>query len=118
MRLQSDPTTIYGMWHRYRGKIHKVDLSEKNSYNTYMIEALPIGPISNPGKEAIKAALFPENSPFFYFVSHNNGTHQFSKTLDEHNKAVRQFQLDPKARQGKSWRDHLKKPASVAPAGN
>jgi len=113
MRLQSDPTTIYGMWERYKGKIHKSDLSVKNEYNTYVIEALPVGPIGNPGKEAIQAALYPSESQFLYFVSHNDGTHQFSRTFEEHNRAVKRFQLDPNARAGKSWRDHLKKPASV-----
>lgn len=117
MRLQSDPTTIYGMWERFKGKIHKSDLSVKNAYNTYSIVALPIGPIANPGKEAIQAALFPAQSPFLYFVSHNDGTHQFSRTFEEHNRAVRKFQVDPKAREGKSWRDHLKKPASIKGQG-
>ncbi len=112
MKLQSDPTTIYGMWKRFKGKIHKSDLSENNPYNTYSIEGLPIGPISNPGKEAIHAALYPAESPYFFFVSHNDGTHQFSRTFAEHTRAVRKFQIDPKARQGKSWRDHLRKTAS------
>jgi len=109
MKLQSDPTTIYGMWAHFKGKIHRQDLSEENPYNTYTVKALPIGPISNPGEEAIKAALFPAQSPYLYFVSHNDGTHQFSSNLEEHNQAVRKFQLDKKAREGKSWRDHLKK---------
>lgn len=109
MRLQSDPTTIYGMWDRYRGKIHKTDLSAVNDYNTYSVPALPAGPISNPGKEAIQAALHPTDSEYLYFVSHNDGTHQFSKTFEEHNRAVKQFQLDPKAREGKSWRDAIPK---------
>jgi UPF0755 protein len=109
MRLQSDPTTIYGMWEKYRGKIHKRDLAAKNLYNTYSIDFLPIGPIANPGKEAMEAALFPTASPYLYFVSHNDGTHQFSRTFEEHNRAVQKFQVDPKARLGKSWRDHLKK---------
>jgi UPF0755 protein len=109
MKLQSDPTTIYGMWERYRGKIHKSDLYVKNEYNTYFVTALPAGPIGNPGKEAIRAALYPSESPFFYFVSHNDGTHEFSRTFQEHNRAVQKFQVDPKAREGKSWRDRLKK---------
>ena len=109
MRLQSDPTTIYGMWERYEGKIHRSDLLAENAYNTYAIPALPVGPISNPGREAIQAALNPVESEYLYFVSHNDGTHQFSKSLDDHNAAVRKFQLDPKAREGKSWRDLSKK---------
>jgi UPF0755 protein len=113
MRLQSDPTTIYGMWDRYEGKIHKSDLTVTNPYNTYMIPALPIGPISNPGQKAIEAALYPADSPYFFFVSHNDGTHQFSKTFGEHENAVRKFQLDPKAREGKSWRDLKKRQVST-----
>ncbi len=117
MKLQSDPTTIYGIWDRYQGKIHKSDLATKNPYNTYTIRALPIGPIANPGQDAIHAALFPADSPFLYFVSHNDGTHQFSRSFEEHNRAVQKFQLDPLARAGKSWRDHLKQPASVVSSG-
>lgn len=105
MRLQSDPTTIYGMWERYAGKLRRSDLLEQNEYNTYAVSALPAGPIANPGREAIQAVLFPAQSEFLYFVSHNDGTHQFSRSLEEHNAAVRKFQLDPKAREGKSWRD-------------
>lgn len=114
MKLQSDPTTIYGMWERYEGKIHKRDLMEKNNYNTYYVSALPIGPIGNPGKESIQAALYPSTSSFLYFVSHNDGTHEFTKNFEDHNRAVRKFQLDPKAREGKSWRDRLRKPGGAA----
>lgn len=105
MKLQSDPTTIYGIWDRYDGNIHKADLATQNDYNTYYVPALPVGPISNPGKEAIQAVLFPSESPFLYFVSHNDGTHEFTRTYEDHLSAVRKFQLDPKAREGKSWRD-------------
>ncbi|MBL7715470.1 MAG: endolytic transglycosylase MltG [Bdellovibrionales bacterium] len=108
MRLQSDPTTIYGIWERYTGNIHKSDLLHPTDFNTYTVAALPVGPISNPGKDAIQAALYPATSEFLYFVSHNDGTHEFTKTFADHSKAVKQFQMDPKARQGKSWRD-LKK---------
>ena len=113
MKLQSDPTTIYGMWERYKGKIHKKDLSEKNNYNTYSVDSLPEGPIGNPGKEAIQAALHPAETPYLFFVSHNDGTHQFSRTVEEHNRAVQKFQMDRKMREGKSWRDHLRKTASL-----
>jgi UPF0755 protein len=105
MRLQSDPTTIYGMWDHYKGNIHKSDLLIQNPFNTYTVPGLPVGPIANPGKESIQAALFPAQSDFLFFVSHNNGTHQFSHTYEEHQAAVRKFQLDPAAREGKSWRD-------------
>ena len=115
MRLQSDPTTIYGMWDRYEGKIHVSDLQEQNEYNTYTIPGLPVGPISNPGKNSIQAALYPSQSTFLFFVSHNNGTHEFTNSLEDHQRAVRKFQLDPKAREGKSWRDLKKRSFSSSP---
>lgn len=105
MRLQTDPTAIYGVWERYDGNIHRSTLQNKNPYNTYVINGLPPGPISNPGKLAITAALYPAEVPYLYFVSKNQGTHTFSTTYAEHNAAVRKFQLDPAAREGKSWRD-------------
>lgn len=108
MRLQSDPTTIYGMWERYQGNIKRSDLSTYNPYNTYVIPSLPVGPIANPGSLAIQAALFPANSDFLFFVSQNDGRHRFTSNYNDHVNAVRKFQLDPKAREGKSWRD-LKK---------
>lgn len=105
MRLQSDPTTVYGIWSRYKGNIRKSDLLEETPYNTYKIPSLPLGPISNPSLEAIKAVLEPENHNFLYFVSKNDGTHIFSTTYQDHEKAVDNFQRDAKARQGKSWRN-------------
>jgi UPF0755 protein len=108
MKLQSDPTTIYGIWERYDGNIHRADLLSETPYNTYTIPALPIGPIGNPGKEAIEAALHPAQTDYLFFVSHNDGTHEFTRSIEEHNKAVTKFQLDPKARAGKSWRDLVK----------
>ncbi len=112
MRLQSDPTTIYGVWEKYNGNIRREDLKTPTDYNTYTLPALPIGPIGNPGKEAIEAALRPEQSDYLYFVSQNDGTHYFSKNYEEHLNAVRRFQLDPRAREGKSWRDRLNKPVT------
>ncbi len=112
MRLQSDPTTIYGIWEHYDGNIHRSDLLAKNDYNTYSVPALPIGAISNPGREAIQAALFPAESEFLFFVSHNDGTHEFTRTFGDHTAAVKKFQVDPKAREGKSWRD-LKKTSAT-----
>ena len=109
MRLQSDATTIYGMWSRYTGKIHSEDHFEVNPYNTYAIPALPVGPIANPGREAIEAALFPATTDYLFFVSHNDGTHEFTRTFEDHSRAVTKFQLDPKMREGKSWRDLRKK---------
>lgn len=105
MRLQSDPTTIYGIWKSFTGNLRRSDLSAVTPYNTYAVDGLPVGPIGNPGREALQAALYPAESGYLYFVSHNDGTHEFSRTFEEHRAAVRRFQLDPKARRGKSWRD-------------
>lgn len=105
MRLQSDPTTVYGIWSRYKGNIRKADLLEYTPYNTYKIPALPQGPIANPSLEAIKAVLAPEKHDFLYFVSKNDGTHVFSKTYQDHENAVDNFQRNSNARKGKSWRD-------------
>jgi UPF0755 protein len=105
MRLQSDPTTVYGIWSRYKGNIKKSDLLEETPYNTYKIPALPRGPISNPSLEAIKAVLNPAEHNYLYFVSKNDGTHIFSKSYADHEKAVDDFQRNARARQGKSWRD-------------
>lgn len=112
MRIQSDPTIIYGRWIQ-DGKrlmnIKRSHLQEKNNYNTYTISALPIGPISNPGRKALIATLKPETSEYLYFVSQNDGTHKFSKTYLEHQNAVRKFQMNERARKNKSWRDLKKK---------
>jgi UPF0755 protein len=105
MRLESDPTTIYGIWSRYNGNIKKSDLLEKTPYNTYKIPALPVGPISNPSLEAIEAVLNPEKHDYLFFVSKNDGTHIFTRNYKEHLEAVESFQKDSRARQGKSWRD-------------
>ena len=115
MKLQSDPTIIYGIWERYHGKIHKSDILAPSAYNTYVIPGLPIGPISNPGAQAIHAVLYPAEHHFLYFVSHNDGTHEFTSTYEEHAAAVRKFQLDPAAREGKSWRDLNKRPLNPKP---
>ncbi len=110
MRLQSDPTTIYGIWERFSGNLRKADLQERTDYNTYAIAALPIGPIANPSLEAIKAVLEPKEHQFYYFVSKNDGTHIFSKTYAEHDAAVTLFQRTRANREGKSWRQlNLKK---------
>jgi UPF0755 protein len=105
MRLQSDPTTVYGIWSRYQGNIRKADLLELTPYNTYKIPALPQGPISNPSFEAILAVLVPEKHDYLYFVSKNDGTHIFSQTYEDHEKAVDNYQRNARARQGKSWRN-------------
>ncbi len=105
MRLQSDPTTIYGIWENYNGNIRKKHLLQKTPYNTYKIPALPKGPIANPGVEALEAVLKPKEHNYLYFVSKNDGTHIFSTTYKEHRKAVNDFQKNRNARRGKSWRD-------------
>jgi UPF0755 protein len=92
--LQSDPTVIYGL-PNYDGNIHKKDLSSPSPYNTYRFSGLPPGPIANPGLQAIRATLYPSNSRSLYFVSKNDGTHQFSATLAEHNEAVEKYQKRP-----------------------
>ncbi len=91
MRLQSDPTVIYGI-PDFNGDLTKADLERKTPYNTYVISGLPPGPICNPGRASLEAVLNPANSPDLYFVSRNNGTHHFSTTLKEHNRAVFKYQ--------------------------
>lgn len=105
MRLQADPTTIYGIWEDFDGNLRKKHLLEKTDYNTYKIPALPLGPIANPSFEAIKATLHPEEHSYIYFVSKNDGTHVFSTTYKEHLKAVEYWQKNPAMRKGRSWRD-------------
>lgn len=92
--LQSDPTVIYGL-PAFDGNLHKKDLSSPSPYNTYRVQGLPPGPIANPGIQAIRATLYPSDSRSLYFVSRNDGTHQFSATLIEHNKAVEKYQKRP-----------------------
>ncbi len=108
IKLQTDPTVQYGILAEtgvYPQNITKKDLLTPTSYNTYTKEGLPPGPISNPGRESLKAVFEPASSEFLFFVSRNDGTHVFSKSYEEHQQAVRNFQLDPRARSGKSWRD-------------
>ena len=93
MRLESDPTTIYGLGDNFDGNLRRPDLRHPSPYNTYRHRGLPPGPICSPGRAALQAAARPAVSDFFYFVSRNDGSHQFSRTLAEHRRAVRQYQL-------------------------
>lgn len=105
MRLQSDPTTIYGMYEQYDGRIRRSDLQRVTPYNTYRVNGLPKGPIASPGFEAIRSILEPEEHEYLYFVSRNDGTHVFSTNLRDHNNAVNHWQRNPENRRGRSWRD-------------
>lgn len=91
MRLQADPTVIYGI-ENFDGNIRKSDLQLDHPYNTYVYPGLPPGPIASPGEAAIRAALFPAETTYLFFVSDGNGRHVFSTTLAEHNEAVNKYQ--------------------------
>ncbi|WP_020209682.1 endolytic transglycosylase MltG [Gilvimarinus chinensis] len=93
MRLQTDPTVIYGMGESYQGKISSADLRRNTPYNTYTNHGLTPTPIALPGEGALYASMHPESGQDLYFVAKGDGTHVFSATLDEHNKAVREYQL-------------------------
>ena len=92
MRLQTDPTVIYGMGDRYEGRITRSDLREPTPWNTYTISGLPPTPIALPGEGSLRASVDPAEGDTLYFVAKGDGTHQFSRTLQEHNRAVREYQ--------------------------
>lgn len=92
MRLQSDPTVIYGI-KDFDGNISRKHLAQPTPYNTYIIKGLPPGPIANAGAESIEAALYPADTKYLFFVSKKDTTHQFSTNLRDHNRAVRKYQL-------------------------
>lgn len=92
MPLQADPTVIYGI-DDFDGNLTRRHLQTTTPYNTYRIPRLPIGPIANPGEEALRAVAFPAQSDYYYFVAKGDGTHVFAKTLAEHNANVRRYQL-------------------------
>jgi UPF0755 protein len=92
MPLQADPTVIYGL-KDFDGNLRKADLSNPHPYNTYVHPGLPPAPIANPGLASIRAALWPADSEYIYFVARGDGSHEFTKTLAEHQKAVVKYQL-------------------------
>ena len=93
MRLQTDPTVIYGLGEKFDGNLRKVDLQTDTPYNTYTRNGLPPTPIALPGRASLRAAVAPPSSEFLYFVARGDGTSEFSKNLAEHNRAVAKFQL-------------------------
>jgi UPF0755 protein len=92
MRLETDPTVIYGLKY-FNGNLTRKHLLTPSAYNTYLNHGLPPGPIANPGRESIQAALFPADTKYLFFVSKRDSTHQFSTNIRDHNNAVRKYQL-------------------------
>ena len=104
MRLQTDPTVIYGMADDFKGNLRKRDLLRDTPYNTYRRHGLPPTPIALPGKEAIYAALHPAEGDALYFVARGDGSHKFSATLKEHNNAVIKYQLKGRVKSFSSYK--------------
>jgi UPF0755 protein len=98
MRLQTDPSVIYGLGAAFDGNLRKRDLLADGPYNTYTRRGLPPTPICLPGRAALQAALHPAPGKTLYFVSRGDGSHQFSETHTEHEAAVRKYQLKRRAR--------------------
>ena len=97
MRLQTDPTVIFGLGERYNGNLTRAHLQQPTPYNTYVIDGMPPTPIALAGREAIHAALNPVAGKSLYFVARGDGSHVFSETLEQHNRAVREYQLKRRA---------------------
>jgi len=95
MPLQCDPTVIYALMRAgsYNGNIRRDDLAIESPYNTYRVTGLPPGPIAAPGRDSLEAAAHPADSDVLYFVSRNDGSHEFARTLEEHNRNVQRFQV-------------------------
>ena len=91
MKLQTDPTVIYGMGENYSGNIRKKDLEMSTPYNTYVIDGLPPTPITMPSESSLQSVAHPEKTDFYYFVADGSGGHKFTRNLNEHNKAVQEY---------------------------